>query len=104
MVSWPSTLNLFKDISNFFENKKKQAFKSEDNGTKVKTVLESFCNSYLGAGSYELLDKVEYNYKDNSLLIVASNKILANELSIRLQDLSNFFKKNIIKLEKILIR
>lgn len=63
-----------------------------------------FLKARLGDDLDEKYISLGYNPKDNSLILNAGNKILANELTFHLVDIQEFIKTKGVKLDKILIR
>jgi len=95
---------MFKNLGKRFENKKVFLDKSLDKSQRIKKEVGAFLKDVFGDKLKGFSFLVSYNSKDDSLVITTANKILANELSIRLIDLSNLLKTKDIRLGKILIK
>ncbi|MBI2065303.1 MAG: hypothetical protein HYT62_04595 [Candidatus Yanofskybacteria bacterium] len=77
---------------------------SENITIKTTGIVNLFLKDHFKHSPQNKLFNIGYTQKDKTLLIEAGNKILANELSLRLTDLYDQFKKEGIQLAKILIR
>ena len=96
---------MFKKIDIVFEKRKTSLVKAQSKESKVKEYLKVFLEKEFG----EDLEKrfsflININSKDNILTITAENKMLANELAVRLVKLNDFLKTKEVSLNKILIR
>lgn len=94
---------MFKNLNITFEKRKIILAKSEDKEGKINKSLSAFLKNEFGEKKYGLI-RTAYDYKNNSLIITADNKILANELVLKLSDLSDFLRTDSIALNRILIR
>lgn len=95
---------MFKEISNVFDRKISQIVSYQDKDQEIKKTLKAFLEKEFGENLKGFSFIIKYNFKDNTLSISAENKILANELSLRLVDLNEYLQKRGIKLERILVR
>jgi len=95
---------MFRNLGNLFEKKKRLMGSYENSGIKITGVVELFLQDQFGHSIQNKLFNTSYNQKEGSLLVEAGNKILANELSLRLADLHSKLQEEKIKLNKILIR
>lgn len=78
--------------------------KSGNKNREIKEMLEVFLKSEFGDKIKGMSVVINYTVKDNSLILVSENKILANELMLRLPSINNFLVKNGIRLSKLLVR
>jgi hypothetical protein len=95
---------MFKNLDNVFEKRKKVLNKSLDKNRQINAEVSNFFKKEFGEKIRGSSIVVNYNNKEESLVIVTENKILANELSYRMVELSEFLKNRSICLNKILIR
>ncbi len=95
---------MFKSLNNSFERKKASLGKSLDKSQRIKKEVEIFLKNEFGEKLKGFSFLISYNPKDDSLIITAGNKTLANELTIRLVGLINLLKTKDIRLGKILVR
>jgi hypothetical protein len=95
---------MLKDLSNVFDKKRKFFSESKDKDWDIKEILKTFLQKEFGENLKGFSFIVRYNPKDNSLIITTDNKIIANELSLRLVDLSSVLKDRGIRLGRILIK
>ena len=95
---------MFRDLGNLFERRKKLISSSENISVKITDTVDLFLKNQFGNSPQNKLFNIQYNPKEGTLLIEAGNKILANELSLRLDGLYSQFQEEKIKLNKILIR
>ncbi len=93
-----------KDIGSLFEKRKIALSRSQDKTSLVKQSLQGFLLERFGDNLKGLSFRVDYNAKDNSLAITTDSKIIANELSLQLHDLTEYLKKTKLNLSRILIR
>jgi hypothetical protein len=94
----------FKNLGNYFEKRKKAANINQDRSDIIKNNLRIFLTEKFGENIKGVSLKIEYNAKENNLTITTGSKTIANELSFYLGDLLDFFKKEKIPLNRILIR
>jgi len=95
---------MFKEISNVFDKKRKFFNDSNKKDSEVNEILKTFLKDEFGENLKGFSFVVRYNPKDNSLIITSDNKIIANELSLRLTKLHSKLKDRGIKLGRILIK
>ena len=95
---------MFKKIDNIFERRKKSLDKSQETIKKIKDNLQLFFKERFGEDIKGLLIKIEYQSKDNSLIINTPSKVLANELTLNLLNIEDSLKKDKLKVDQILIR
>jgi len=95
---------MFRSLGNLFEKKRNLMGSSENNSLRIIGVTNSFLKDQFGHSAQNKLFNINYSQKEGALLVEAGNKIMANELSLRLTELYSQFQKNKIKLNKILIR
>ena len=95
---------MFRSLGNLFEKKINLMGSSENNSLRIIGVTNSFLKDQFGHSVQNKLFNINYSQKEGTLLVEAGNKIMANELSLRLTELYSQFQKNKIKLNKILIR
>lgn len=95
---------MLKNIGSLFERRRKIFNKSQDTTLQIKNSVTSFLKDKFGEGlkGYSLV--INYNSKENSLIITADSKILANELTLQLTEMNDALKRDGIKLSRILIR
>ena len=99
-----SDKDLFKNIGNYFEKRNRFFNKSQDRSTQIGSAVKDFLKEKFGDNLIGYSITVSYQVKDNSLLITTDNKIIANELAIRLDSLTGFLKDRRIRLDRILVR
>lgn len=95
---------MFHGINKYFEKKKSLINKFQNKDQEINNYLKIFLNNEFGENLKGFSFLVQYNLKDNSLTITPENKILTNELALRITDLSEFLKSKKITLNRILIR
>ena len=95
---------MLKNISNLFEKRKSYLSKSQDKTVTIKNNFYAFLKNRFGDDIQSFSFVLNYNTKENSLIINTDNKVIANELTLQLLSINSFFKENGIKLDKILIR
>ena len=86
--------------------KKREDFfgKSAKTNQDLKFILDAFFKEKFNIDGEFIYTQTHYDPKENSLTIVSSNKVIANELAIQLADLCEFLKKENIKLNNIYIK
>ncbi|MDO8496604.1 MAG: hypothetical protein Q7S43_04135 [bacterium] len=95
---------MFKNLSNIIEKKKKLLIKSQDLSQDINKEVRNFLINEFGRDLEGFSFTLNYQAKDGSLLITTDNKMLSNELAIRLGALNDFLRDKKISLNKILIR
>lgn len=95
---------MFKNISTLLERKRKILSRSQDTNSQVKTSIKNFLKEKFGDKLKGYSLSINYNSKENNLTITADSKIIANEISLLLVDLSDKLKRDGVKLNRILIR
>ena len=95
---------MLKNIGNIFEKRKNYFSKSQDKTTTIKNSFYSFLKNRFGEDVKGFSFVLNYDAKENSLIINTDNKVIANELTLQLMSINSFFKENNIKLNKILIK
>ncbi len=95
---------MFRNLNNIIEKKKKLLIKSQDINQDLNTEIKNFLISEFGKDLEGFSFTLNYQAKDKGLTITTSNKVLSNELAIRLGSLTDFLKERRISLSKILIR
>jgi len=95
---------MLRSLGNLFDKKKKLLGSSENVSIKIVGIVNVFLNDQFGHSAQNKLFNIGYNQKEETLLIEAGNKVLANELSLRLTGLYSQFQKKKVNLNKILIR
>lgn len=95
---------MFKNIDHIIEKKKKLLIKNQDLSQDISKEIKNFLIKEFGKDLEGFSFTLNYQTKDNSLTITTNNKILSNELAIRLGPLNDFLKDKGIRLSKILIR
>lgn len=95
---------MLKNIGLLFESKKKSFSRSQDTSSHINNSIKNFLKEKFGESlrGYSLV--IKYNSKENSLIITADSKIIANELSLQLADMNDVLKREGIKLNRILVR
>lgn len=95
---------MFRNLGNLFDKKKKLISSSENESIRITGITNLFLKDQFGHSTQNKLFNISYNQKEGTLLVEAGNKIMANELSLRLADLHHQFQEKDVKLNKILIR
>ena len=95
---------MLKQLDNFFEKKKNILRLSQDKTGLIKQSLKSFIEKKFNGKLKGFLLELSYDSKDNSLIVIASSKVIASELVFQLADLHEALKNDGIKLSRILIR
>ena len=95
---------MLKKIDNIFERRRKSLDKSQEIIKNIKDNLQLFFKERFGEDIKGLLIKIEYQSKDNSLIINTPSKVLANELTLNLLNIEDSLKKDKLKVDQILIR
>lgn len=95
---------MFKNLDSIIEKKKKLLIKSQDINQDINKEVRKFLISEFGKDLEGFSFTLNYKAEDGSLLITTDNKVLSNELAIRLGSLHDFLKKRKVELKKILIR
>jgi len=95
---------MFRNLGSLFEKKKRIISSSANTDIKIIGIVNLFLKDQFNHSSQNKLFNIRYNQKEGILRIEAGNKILANELSLRLAELSYQFQKKEIRLNRILIR
>ncbi len=95
---------MFKDLKKAFERKEISLVKNQDKNRKITDEFGLFMKKEFGEVLKDIPFVVSYSAKDNTLTITTVNKVIANELVIRLELLTNFLKDKNINPNKILIR
>ena len=95
---------LLRSLENLLNKKKRLINSFEDDSSKIYRIANNFLENEFGHTSQNKMFNVSYNQKDKILLVESGNKIMANELMLRLIDLYSNLEKEKIKLNKILIR
>lgn len=95
---------MLKNIGSIFEKRKNHFNQSQNKNVLIKNSFYLFLKNKFGDNLKGFSFVLNYNSKDNSLIITTDNKVIANELTIHLIRLNSFFKDNKIKLDRILIR
>ncbi len=95
---------MFKNVGILFEKRRRLFQGSQDKSAQINQILKEFLKEKFGEGLQGCSIKVSYSSKENSLMITADSKIIANELTLQLAELSTYLKKDNIKLNRILIR
>ena len=93
-----------KHIGKYFEIRKNKINFEDRNFSDTTGVFNEYIKSRFNNNDF--LKNIIINYDNNKkiILINSGNKIIANELIIKLSDMSDFFKDRKIKFNKILIR
>lgn len=95
---------MFKDLNKLFDKKKAIINNTSDKSQEIKREVSIFLKTEFGDKIEGFSFIISYNSKDNNLIITSENKVLANELIIRLVALTDFLQSRNIRLSKILIR
>ena len=95
---------MFKNLNNIFKKKKLFLDQNYNKTNEIQNEVEVFLEQEFKDKAKELSFFVSFNSKDKTTIIKTNNKILANELAVRLPDLINFLKSKNILINKILIR
>lgn len=95
---------MFKNANILFENKKIAWAKNRKLEQEINEILDIFFNKEFKNIPKGLFFAASYKSKDRSLIIETKNKILANEVALRLGNLIDLFKDKRIILSKILVR
>lgn len=95
---------MFKSLDKTFEKRKKILSQSKDKNLLIREGLNFFLKNEFNEDIKGFSLLITYDPKNNSLLITAENKVLANELTIRLPKMTDFLKTRDIRLDRILIR
>lgn len=95
---------MFKNLSIIVDKKKKFLIKNQDLNQGLNKEIKNFLIKEFGKDLKGFSFTLNYQTKDNSLTIATSNKVLSNELAIRLGSLNDFLKDRKIKLNKVLIK
>lgn len=95
---------MFKNLSNIIERKKKALIKKQDTTQDLNKEIKNFLINEFGKNLEGYSFTLQYQTRDNSLLITTNNKTLSNELAIRLGSLNDLLKRKKINLSRILIR
>jgi len=95
---------MLRNVNTFFEKKKKSLTGQQDKALKIKDGLKIFLRNNFGENLNGFSFVVSYNIKEDSLVIKTDQKTIANELTLKLTELSDFLKARGIRLKRILIR
>jgi len=95
---------MFKSLDKTFEKRKKILSQSKDKNLLIREGLNFFLKNEFNEDIKGFSLLITYDPKNNSLLITAENKVLANELTIKLPKMTDFLKTRDIRLDRILIR
>ena len=95
---------MFKDLGNYLEKKKSLLSKSQNKNQEIKEGLRIFLENEFGPSIKGFSFIINYNQQDDTLTIGTENKVLANELVVRLADINDFLQNRKIKLTRVLIR
>lgn len=90
-------------LGGYFERKKDFLNRSQDKTNQAGKAIKTFLKSRFGDNLTGLSLNISYSSENGVLTISAGNKILANELSICLADISDALKKENIKVKQIII-
>ena len=75
-----------------------------EKANKIEGVFREFIKeNFEQIGEYSVGD-ISYDTNTNSVFINARNKVLANELSLKLQELESFFRQAEILVKQIIIK
>lgn len=95
---------MFRSISSSFEKKKKNINSIVEKDKGIKQSLRDFLQKEFGDDLKGFSLSLSFDPKENSLSIKADNKIIANELSLKLAELNSYLNRRGIKLSRIIIR
>ena len=95
---------MLKNIGSIFEKRKRFLIKSQNKNSQLKEIIQDFLKEKFGDGIRGYSFGINHNSQDNSLIITANNKIVANELMLELAELSDRLRRGGIQLSRILIR
>lgn len=93
-----------KHLGNYFERRKRLIQKTENADIKINRIFKMFLDNQFGNLSQKIPFRIRYNPRDNNIIIETGSKAVANELTLRLVALSDYFRRGSIKLSRILIR
>lgn len=94
---------MFRSLGGTLEKRKRQLIKTD---TKSNNITDVF-NQFLEENFREYKDffkwGVEYNPNDGRVIIKTESKVIANEISLKMEQLARLFKERNIKVSKIII-
>lgn len=95
---------MFKPLTGYFTRKKKNIEKNSTTNTGIDKIIEEFLIESFNSKELISLIKTEFNSQDNIVTIITPNKIIANEILLRLNNLYSLFSKNNLSSVKVLIK
>mgnify|MGYP001578884931 CR=1 FL=1 len=95
---------MFKNTNTLFDKKKKFLTSTKNKSTLVKECLVDFLKDRFGSNLSGTSMSIDFNSKDNSLIIKTENKIIANELVAGTYDMKEFMKNKKIFLDRIIVQ
>ncbi len=95
---------MFRSVNGVLNKKLDKIVKSNNASTSIKDSFGKFVKDQFGPLAQKIKYTLDYDSKNNSLIVKTENKILANELSLRKDSILESFKKDRFKLSQIIIR
>ena len=95
---------MFRKINYTSDYKKNILNKHKEKNYLLKEELSNFFDDEFGKLKNNLSFVIDYNIKNNSVVITTNSKVVANELTSRLVSLNNFLKNRNIYLDRILVK
>ena len=95
---------MFRSANSLISKKYGNLLRSENKNLEIEKYFKEFLVEEFGTKAPKIAYKLIYDDKKNLLIIRTENKIVANELSLRVNSLIRALKKRNIKINKTVIQ